>query len=254
MADLLFDFEMHRDSRGYELAKGRVVPKGGKRVPCGQLVKIDTLYRVFAGLKTPVDLLKFVKMYGLLTGEEPHYELDDPVLETVEGPLWGDSVHQCLKAAREFEQLLQAKQLGAKAVAAKLRSRGMGTPAAIRLVPDVKQGARLKIRTINLLAALQGQLMQDLAGDVRVRACAYCAKWFEVGSGTDRRGDAKFCCDEHRRQYHGHTRSGKQEQKLCLQCRQEFVVGRGTGKRPDAKFCCDEHRIIFNSHKRSKGE
>jgi hypothetical protein len=102
MADFLVDFEWYIDSNGFKLVPwksivhaGRplnrsgdcIVANGGKRVPYRPLDQLDTLYLVFAGLKTPDQLLGFINTFGPLTpiasgwGEDVSFSLRQARLE-----------------------------------------------------------------------------------------------------------------------------------------------------------------------------
>jgi hypothetical protein len=128
------------------------------------------LYLVFSKIKAPEGLLGFIKKHGLLTGNEPHYELDDPELMLASGPYQGDSVYECLKKAQFFNELLRHKIRG-----------------------------RRKIKPHTLIHALRWQVGLTLAGDAKIRECRYCGEWFKAGYGPVRLGreDATFCTHEH---------------------------------------------------------
>jgi hypothetical protein len=70
----------------------------------------------------------------------------------------------------------------------------------MRLVPAYggKRALDFDLQIYDLESALKFQLFQKLIGQAVLRLCTLCSGWFEVGPGTGRRLDAKFCSDEHR--------------------------------------------------------
>jgi hypothetical protein len=230
MADFLIDFEWFRCPEGYRLvhasetarARGEppgsypdcdwIVPNSDERIPYRPLDRYDMLCNVFAGIKTPNDLLKFVELYGPLTTTSTQ---------------WGDSVPELLRHVQYFRGLLHYKQLGSRKLGsffvsmkrAGLLSAGVTVSrdadlrefsqliGTIDLVADKAKGVRLRISTDFLIAALWWQLGQKLSGNSIVRECRHCGTLFEAGPGTNRRGDATFCCNEHSVRFHSLKRS-----------------------------------------------
>jgi hypothetical protein len=172
--------------------------------------KYENLYSAFAQLKTRDDLLKFVNRFGELSS-----------MHTVEN---------CLRTARDFHELLVAKQTSTRKIWATFRrqtalsesrssyfkgvsisrlieadfSIGIGS---IDLAPDQNEGVRLKIEPRSLLAGLWMQLARKLTQRTIVRTCRYCGSIFEAGAGSKRRSDATFCCAEHSVRFHSLKRS-----------------------------------------------
>jgi hypothetical protein len=72
---------------------------------------------------------------------------------------------------------------------------------------DASGRFQLRILPENLLDALWLQLAQTLASGTNIHACLLCGQFFEVGQGTNKRLDAKFCSDEHRIQFNSRRRS-----------------------------------------------
>jgi hypothetical protein len=62
-------------------------------------------------------------------------------------------------------------------------------------------------RTLSLYDSLWAQLIQAATRGDQLRECEYCSAWFEVGIGTGRRADAKFCSNEHRAAFNNRARS-----------------------------------------------
>jgi hypothetical protein len=229
MLEFQIRFDFQRYAEGYALqpdssaAKGSaprniIVPKG--RAPLSYLPfeKFDSLYSVFAKVRTQDELLAFVTKFGLLMGRS------------------GDSVVDMLREAQFFRDLLAAKEKSQKKVAecfdSQLRVRlaetykkvNMTLPpnaelwqwqalvgncadleewlhhlvARVELVADPKRGVQLRITAETLIAALWWQLARKLSGEAKIRECRHCGDWFEAGTGTARRADSDFCSQEHK--------------------------------------------------------
>ena len=73
-------------------------------------------------------------------------------------------------------------------------------------MPDKLLGARFQIMPTDLMQALWFQLGEVLASNIKLSSCLQCGKLFEVGVGSGRRADAKYCSDEHRTLYHSLNR------------------------------------------------
>jgi hypothetical protein len=283
MADFLVDFEWHRDARGFTLVPWNslidtnsgerlnrsgdcIVANGGKRIPYRPLDQFDTLYTVFASVKTPRDLLKFINTFGPLTyggGAEP----------APGGPAWGDDVSFSLDQARLFRELL-LRQGNPKALAhffhselraAEIRSHNAAyeraeaaapdtieadlywssIPAAFELTIDVRKGVRLKLRRPrpkneydNLLWLSipigEIELIPDIDKGVGVRLklstdSLLSALWWQLAQKLS--GNSMF--------------------RQCRHCGTLFEVGLGTNRRADATFCCNQHSVRFHSLRRS---
>jgi hypothetical protein len=235
MLEFKISFDFHKFAEGYVLQpapsdsdRGNLIlPKG--RAP-GRYIsfeKFDSLYSVFAKLRTQDDLLAFVDKFGLLMGRG------------------GDSVSEVLREAQFFRDLLAAKEKSPKSVAACFESQlkiriaedykkvNLDLPAnadfsewqsmvghlvdldsllryfvgRIELVPDPKRGLQLEITAETLLSALWWQLARKLSGETKIRECKHCGTWFEVGAGTGRRADAEFCRPEHKARFFSLARS-----------------------------------------------
>lgn len=135
MADFLVDFEWYKNANGFKLVPwqsiinaGRpldrsgdcIVANGGKWISYRPLDQFDTLYIIFAGVKTPSDLLKFINMFGPLTPIHFGRGESGPELAQ-ERPVWGDDVSASLNQARLFRELL-LRQRRPRALAAFFRS------------------------------------------------------------------------------------------------------------------------------------
>lgn len=168
-----------------------VVANGGKRRSTQPLKKFDLLYKAFASLKTPEEVLRFVEIYGYLT----------------EGDEWGNSVPYVLQRAEWFRGWLSVSKWPRKDLAAWIGKDGkvFGRLNA-ELAVDTKGSLHLRIIPELLLGAIWIQLAHTLADGIKLGACLHCGQWFEAGQGG-RRLDAKFCSKEHQRKYNSLKRS-----------------------------------------------
>jgi hypothetical protein len=225
MADLLINFPWYRLANGYRVVKkrslpdgkppaDRIVPNGGERILIRPMETPD-IYMLFAYVDSAEKLLEFVERFGLLgdyEGEQP--ELTGRYQDPVDGSelLYVDSyegmpVDKYLEQAALFLELLRRKKEGSERLAAFLESTGTRqTLGHVRLIPDKFLGARFQIVPTDLMQALWFQLGQVLASNIKLSTCLQCGQLFEVGQGSGRRADAKYCSDEHRTLYHSLNR------------------------------------------------
>jgi hypothetical protein len=214
MDDLLFiDFEWWKDSAGYRVIEtqarkipsaenllsnipkaARVVPNGGELVSYLPLARSrEGLFRVFADIKSPNDVLRFIVNYGPLTEAGLQTDRGEEIPLVLEHAA---SFRSCFGETKETRKHL-AKWIGNGRTFANLE-------ASLRVD---RTSVRLRIVPKNLLSGLWLQLAKNLAGGMERRFCRQCSKLFEAGKGTGRRLDAKFCSDEHRRLYNSLNRS-----------------------------------------------
>jgi hypothetical protein len=209
----VIDFGWSRDTNGYVLLPGRlprkrsgqsekewllqaemseiqperIVGKGGKLESGKPLQNFPGLYRIFAKITSAADLLAFVEKFGALTyAGFPGGK--------------GDVVPELLESAREMaDQLLK---FGRRREPVVLPSTNM----KMRIVNE-KIGPRLIFSPATLLDALWLQWALELTGGGKIVRCLHCGDLFRAGPGFGRRGDAMFCCDEHRVEWNSLKRS-----------------------------------------------
>jgi hypothetical protein len=220
MPKISIDFKWFRDSKGFEIiSHGRdemwVVRKGGALVSFKPL-RIETLYRVFADVRTENQLLDFVNKNGPLTKARLEAALPKPkarnrrsknILTKVLHA--GERVNEGLREAEMFRNILaemdQARRTGKswwhmrpkplKIATARLRTDSNGV--RIEFVPD------------------------DLIDAMRLQLAAAAS-------------------------------SGGEDVVMCRECGQPFTRGPGTGRRSDSRFCSNAHKILYNSKKRTR--
>jgi hypothetical protein len=161
--------------------------KPGGKLTSYPLAKFPTLYLEFARLKTPEDVIDFFNKFG-------------PLMDAGLKPTVGERISRTLELAQTVRDLLSDNRNRPKLLAALFGVDGKPIGRLlVWLVSDEATGAlRLRLAPPNLLEALWLQLAQKILGNATVKTCIHCGKWFEVGPGTGRRLDAKFCSDEHR--------------------------------------------------------
>jgi hypothetical protein len=286
MTELLTDFEWYRDAKGYRLVPWRslappgenyppgdcIVANGGKWISYRPFERFATLYSAFASVKTPTDLLNFIKKFGPLT--RGGFVAGDGGPEPVSGgATWGDDVSDFLKKARLFRELILRKKspqalarlFNSELRAVESRSRKEayeraaqspdGTidpdlrwptiPTDFDIIINARMGARLRLRatppkTIEIddrwltIPVGEFEIVADVQKGVRLRFKTDC-----LISALWWQLVQKL--------------SGGAMIRECRHCGKLFEVGSGADKRADATFCCDEHSVRFYSLARSRG-
>jgi len=234
LAQFVIDFDWYRDCAGYALlpseksqsfstlpAEGgtllasapklirvlgrpeRIVRRGGELVPYRPLDKYERLYSVFAKIAvTPQGALEFVEKFGPLTKRG---------LNKNEG----DDVQDIIAHATQIWRVLDAFERGnkteiARTLGPKGRELGGSPLSAIEVSFVFDPGddePKLQFTVSNLVTALWFQVGQSLAGGTNLRKCQHCHVLFEIGPGTGRRLDAKFCSDNHRIAFNSRKRT-----------------------------------------------
>jgi hypothetical protein len=209
MARIAIELDWVRDPKGYRLAETgrpkmlRIVRNGTGNKPedfqsWRPLASTDLLFKIFANIaSTPDGVLKFVSRFGSLT-----YEGWDPTK--------GEPVNSVMRDADHMRQVLrfwdgrqkQPHLLGPPP------STGPSRALDAMVVWDpATEALKWEFRPKTLLDALWLQLGQALTVGAEIRQCEHCGDWFEVGRGTGRRLDSKFCSDEHRIAFNSLKRS-----------------------------------------------
>jgi hypothetical protein len=209
MPEFPSDFEWQIDTAGYRLER---LPRPWKDMPLGMLaavvydhpsakpmwvvrrnggklrsyrpLAVDTLYKIFRRIETPEEVLDFIQKFGSLTQYGAMPDRGDPVLHVLED-------------AQRFRDWLNGNN-NAKG--------GYFTHLEASLVTDVSGALRLRVMPNDLMSALWLQLALNLS-KANLRTCLHCGEPFEVGVGTSRRADAKFCLDKHRVEFNSRKRS-----------------------------------------------
>jgi hypothetical protein len=174
----------------------RIVRRGGKLIAYRPFEKINGLYRIFARIGTTAEgLVEFINRFG-------------PLTEGGHDPATGDAVPFVLTAASTMAELLTYSPEERFSYLSKF-DRGLSwTRIDVSLVANpFTRKPQIALKPPWLLHALWLELGQALSGDISIRKCAHCGGWFEVGPGSGRREDAKFCSDAHRIAFNSRKRS-----------------------------------------------
>jgi hypothetical protein len=220
----LIALDWQLDSKGYELADageryGQVIVRnGGKWIATQPLAgKFDMHYAEFAGIETANDLKRFVNKYGYLKsarawgGASARFE-DDSFVFLDEGHD-GERVDEHLEAARLMRLVIRTNNAGRKYFPNTQDSLDLTRVLSeedhghFTIVPDRKRGFSFEFKATSLMSAMWIQLAQKVSGGTQLRTCLQCGAWFEVGAGTDKRADSKFCKTAHRVAYSRQTQS-----------------------------------------------
>jgi len=182
----------------------RVIPSGARLEKYRPLAEYPALFQVF--VKDAVDaggVLKFINKFGPLTQDGTDKNV-------------GEKVSFAVSQAHAMHRLLEAYISDDESRLPRTLSTGINigkTEMArieMKLVVDrVTQSPKLQFTVQDLLTALWLQLSQTIAGGHQFRSCLECTEFFEVGVGTGRRLDAKYCSDEHRVSFHSRRRTGE---------------------------------------------
>lgn len=170
-----------------EIQPERIVGKGGDLEERKIIKNFPGLYRTFAKITSPIDLLKFVEKFGALT--RAGFAGGN-----------GDVVPTLLDSARAMAT--QLDKFGRQSEPFVLPSMNLKL-----FVTNRKNGARLVFSPATLLDALWLQWALELSGGGKLMQCLYCANLFRAGPGFGRRSDSLFCCDDHRVEFNSFKRS-----------------------------------------------
>jgi len=219
MPTLQIDFTLTRDKRSYRIVPkeplpprrsgqsnldrtlaakldavaDRIIGNGGPLVPYKPLHKVPDLFKIFAKIPRTADgVLSFVNTYGHFTNAGivgGHGDMVPTVLDEAE------------RMSKRLDRLSSSRpSLGPDIPVTKLNCFVVGHASG---------GIALKLVPATLRDALWLQLAKALADGTKIRKCRFelCDEWFRAGAGTDRRADADFCSDEHRKRFNSLERS-----------------------------------------------
>jgi hypothetical protein len=224
MASLKVDFELRLDSKGYQMldarwptreeafARGisgepmpreiklpqRIARLGGKLEVVGRLETYGTLYEIFARTaRTKDGLLRFIQKFGSLR----ECGLDSEA---------GDSVEDGVAQAKLMHGLLTAYTTRTKrALLSTVRQNEVRiSKIDVSLFVDrPTESFKLRLSVRCLMDGLWLQFAQATSSGANLQQCLHCNELFQIGPGTGRRLDAKFCSDKHRVAFHSKKRS-----------------------------------------------
>jgi hypothetical protein len=216
--DLEVDLLWQRDSKGYVredhgkwgLWIGR---RGGELVPIFPL-RGGFAFKAFSNVSTPDELVEFMNHYGFLKAVDSmgpsFYRFESGSLRKIRGAPEpnGEDVREHLAAASVFREVMQAKgrriSQSSAAWIEQACSEGIGE---LQMVFDKRGALRPVLKPQSLMHGMFWQLIHSVRGGAQSRTCRQCGVIFEVGAGSGRRADAKFCSDEHKILFHSRRRS-----------------------------------------------
>jgi hypothetical protein len=221
MMEALVHFTWAYDTKGFH-APGNVdlnmrdaIPLGERIVRNGgslqqyQPAEIGTLFHEFLLVCTPADLLRFVKLRGPLTREGFYCKASEedfrPPNEFYSSPDEGEGLDIGLDNSGWFRDVLEVKHKPDRV--ARSFEKFRLEKYQVEITPDKKHGIRFKFFPENLLDYLILCLAHVVLAPPAYSPCRWCGEFFAKGVGTERRGDAQFCCDQHRIDYNSQKRS-----------------------------------------------
>lgn len=218
-----FHFEWHRDRRGYELVK---VPKNiapptpespnagfdwGLRALGGPLDLYRPLedhrglFRRFAALEGPTDILSFAKEFGELVNHPRKVEPRSFANQTPEwrgaiavhgirriDPDWTDPI-RCV--AKVIDVLDREGSLAAAHELDRLYLT-LDPSATVRIaISERPRRPYVSLVPKSLLGAIHLQLVMAITEATHFKKCEQCPNWFPQGRGTGNRSTRRFCSD-----------------------------------------------------------
>jgi hypothetical protein len=221
MAESLVSFTWAKDTKGFyipgqvDLNERKFIPLGERIVRNGgtlqeyEPAKIESLLDSFLNVHTPADLLRFVGLYGPLTREGFYCKASEEDFrapnEFYSSPDEGEALDIGLESSDWFRTVLKDKDMP-KRVARSFEKFRL-EKYQVEITPDDRLGIRFKFFPENLLDYLVLRLAHVVLAPPAYSPCRWCGKFFAKGIGTGRRGDAQFCCDQHRVDYNSQKRS-----------------------------------------------
>jgi hypothetical protein len=180
---------------GSPIRLDRIVRRGGKLRTYRPFERVDGLCRVFAGAAVdPKGLMNFVHRFGPMT-EDGNHDGEDALIGLGHAETMAGWLRQYSQNRRECFSQLACPGLGWSRL-----------DVALWVNPATGK-PQYRFRPPALVNALWFEVAQIMTSDAQLRECAHCGRWFEVGPGTGRRADAKFCHDEHRIAFNSLKRS-----------------------------------------------
>jgi hypothetical protein len=217
--ELEVDLLWQKDSKGYALEDhGKyglwIARRAGELVPIYPL-RGGFAFKAFSNVSTPKDLVEFMNCYGFLESVDSfgpsfvHVKSGKPYAIKGAPEPSGEDVRDHLESAGFFREIIGAKPLralsrGAGAWVENLGSDGIGE---IQMHFDKHGLLQPVLKPTSLMSGLLWQLINSKRAGAQYRSCRYCGVIFQVGVGSGRRADAKFCSDEHKIIFHSGQRS-----------------------------------------------
>jgi hypothetical protein len=197
MTTIRIDFTWYVDSKGYRPKDGRLIRNGGELRTYRPLDDYPTLFRMFADeCRSEKGVQNFVNKFGLLIASPGDLITTRALGLSGITAARGDLISEVIQQAKWMTKLVNDKS-GVPQIPL--------TSLEAALVPNGT--IRLKLSPSRLIDAIWLQMAQSVSSGRDLQHCLHCGELFEVGPGSGRRLDAKFCTDEHRTQFHNQRRS-----------------------------------------------
>ena len=181
----------------FSVINGSIVRRGGELQAYRPLENFPTLFRIFIKeCRSENSVIDFVNKFGPLN-TNPGNLITTRVLG-LPGFMsaGGDSIGEVIRQAKSMAKLVG----GYKSDVPQIPLTSL--EAFIATGP-----IRLKLSPSRLIDAIWLQMAQSITSGRDVQECLHCGELFEVGPGSGRRLDAKFCRDEHRIAFNNRIRS-----------------------------------------------
>jgi hypothetical protein len=174
-----------------ESVPARIHWMGHHLVPYEPLRVCPDLPLLFSKIKTDEQALAFTNKFGLLQNSSEEFARD------------GSEPRFIQREAATVRLFMETHdKWGARGIRKLFRDgAAIGATVKIQLKPlDRSDALQIVMSPPSLLAAIHLRLAVILSGGQMIRTCQYapCGEPFRAGAGTERRIDAKFCCDDHR--------------------------------------------------------
>jgi hypothetical protein len=187
----LFEFECQVAVNGYQINFDRNLQARSKRIRRFDLFKVNSsAFLEFAQTPATEDGIKdFADRYGLMIFDD-----DEPI------EWWFAEIRQMhrmvelwemSKSTRDYSKLIRAVRK--KLILAGFEDERPGVKVELHLREDpLSASARLRVIPETLLTALWTQLVLAIDGNLTLRGCVQCRKWFTLEAGRGR-SDKQYC-------------------------------------------------------------
>ena len=189
MTSIHIDFTWCFDTKGYRPKGGRLVRNGGDLQAYRPLELYPTLFKIFSECRSEKNVVDFVSKFGPLITSRPDLIMTRALGLPAVMAARGDSIREVIQQAKWMAKLLSNHKADTPQIPL--------TSLEAFLVTG-RGEIRLKLSPSRLIDGLWLQAAQSITSGRDLQECLHCGELFEVGPGSGRRLDAKFCKDEHR--------------------------------------------------------
>jgi hypothetical protein len=121
----------------------------------------------------------------------------------------GEDVDEHLASARQFSNFIRwmnRRGSAGEALSEWIDDNLLSSSLASAQITFGRKLFQIALTAHTLMDGLRLQLVASVTG-TKYNTCRRCGSLFEVGPGTGRRSDSKYCSDEHRIDYNSHART-----------------------------------------------